>query len=183
MNEREISMLIGGLITGTFIGLAIERKKRADQLEKLARSSISEVPDTRTLPPPPRPEPLGTSADFSPLWDALAYDVDVFPASAGNDATVIPPPAIDGVSAAPDCSIVAVGPQWWDEVGEFAADQAEGRTDGDAVLRRVALQFLPQVCRMSTGEGATMLRLDIAQRLKDGFPDLEFSTNPRLPIQ
>lgn len=87
------------------------------------------------LPPPPEGSGLGevpTSPEGAANlaeWEALEFDVDVFPADAKKQA-MRPPRTYEGVSIAPGCAAIAVGHGFWEKLGVLAQPELD---DGRSV--------------------------------------------------
>ena len=140
-------------------------------------------PEPGTLPPAPVGDTgpiVQPGRDFSEFWEAIDHDVQIYPD--GADETRIRPPSPQGLVASPSCDLIAVADQWWDPVGLFAAGQAFGQTDGDAVSRRVISRWLPDQCQTARTPAAGAIRTEIRDRLAALNPDLVFSEPRSAPI-
>lgn len=122
------------------------------------------------LPPPPEAEaeaaPVGPT--YEDMWAMVPFEVEIYPA--GAQRTRIPPPRKpDGITADEQCQIIALGPMWWDRVGQYAASLiAKGQTDSREIHRQIMDVFGPS-CIGAPTSGANALRAELAQRLEDFF--------------
>ncbi len=98
----------------------------------------------------------------------VPFEVEIYPA--GAQRTRIPPPRKpDGITADEQCRIIALGPMWWDRVGEYAASLiAKGETDAREIHRQILEVFAPDCIGRPTG-GADALRAELVQRIEDFF--------------
>ena len=181
-------LLGGGLFAvGYYIGIQKGKERSSRQRDEPLPSPDGELPTGPTpelppLPPPPTDgvAPLGTGVDYSPLWAAVDFDTEIYPA--GADETRVRPPSPEGLVASADCKVIALATKWWDAVGLFAATNAFGRTDGDAVSRRVIQRWLPKQCHSARTSAAGALRAEIRNRLAELAPQLVFTQPAAAPI-
>ena len=181
-------LLGGGLFAvGYYIGIQKGKERSSRQRDEPLPSPDGELPTGPTpelppLPPPPTDgvAPLGTGVDYSPLWAAVDFDTEIYPA--GADETRVRPPSPEGLVASTDCNVIALASKWWDAVGLFAATNAFGRTDGDAVSRRVIQRWLPKQCHSARTSAAGALRAEIRNRLAELAPQLVFTQPAAAPI-
>lgn len=100
-------------------------------------------------------------------WAKTGFDVQIYPAGA-DKLSIAPPPIPSGLSAARDCSVVAVGWRWWDRAGHIAKQLADDRALTVANLERA---LFPKQCRgLGAGaQGMYSLRAELLDRMKIEF--------------
>lgn len=180
-----VCVIAGGMLfAGYYMG-----RETAKMRSNERRDEPLPVPDPRPESPTPRLppvptqdgiEPFDAEVDYSSLWEAVDYDTQIYPA--GADETQVRPPSPEGLVASSDCSVIALATKWWDAVGLFAATNAFGRTDGDAVSRRVIQRWLPKQCHSARTSAAAALRAEIRNRLVELAPQMVFSQPLSSPI-
>ena len=174
---RAVFAMIGGFWVGRFT--APEQCSPGSMLGKGQPSPPIELPPVSTPSPEPRGD--GEPGEFAERWDALAWNVDVYPVSA--DRTRISPPSGPGdASASSDCSIVAVtGDGWWDRAGFIAQEMVDlGERDAGRIAARIIRDLLPS-CRNADTEATRQLSDEIGARLDQVIPGVVFPP-PRPPI-
>ena len=190
MEIDQFTRFVAGMtltLFGYYAGLETAKARRKQERDKPLPSPDGELPTGPTpelppLPPPPTDgvAPLGTGVDYSPLWAAIDFDTEIYPA--GADETRVRPPSPEGLVASADCNVIALASKWWDAVGLFAATNAFGRTDGDAVSRRVIQRWLPKQCHSARTSAAGALRAEIRNRLAELASQLVFTQPAAAPI-
>lgn len=137
---------------GFFLGRATKKDKDDSKSSRLP----SLEGDAGVLPgeSPPSVVP----SDFSPMWDATLFDVEIYPA--GADKTQIPPPnRPDGATTNADCSVVALGELWWDRAGLYAdAMIQQGSRDRLAIAERILSELLPECLETQTAGSDALLQ-------------------------
>ena len=129
---------------------------------------------------PPAQESMPPSGGDPGLgeWDALAFDVDVFPDGA-DLRTLRPPGTRDGVSVAPECEAIAVGHAFWFKLNAMAKpliDQGQSAEGAWDELRYVLFPGIAvsgagpihafHACLADEAEAALLVEEEILDRLR-----------------
>jgi len=131
--------------------------------------ALAAAPDYSALPPPPSLPPIeGVGTPPTPArvaaWEAIGFDVDVFPAGASVYG-IDPPGSADAVSVSPACDLIAVGRGFWGPAIAAGASQLiPGRTVAQAVTQVLGSR-LPAGCEVAATAAMTALRAELAERI------------------
>lgn len=127
-------------------------------LDPLPVPEGTEEPDVGTSDPDDPDAMMGDAASWhAPPPGSLVYP----PGEKAHKAPSLDDP--EGASFAGDCSVVVVGPDWWDKVGDIVV--ASGLTD-PLELEDVVLQTeFPPGCDLSA-RGAARLRSELRERIQ-----------------
>lgn len=93
-------------------------------------------------------------------WDRTNFEILVYPRGA-DKLQIYPPSTASGISAARDCSVVAVGRRWWDRAGQVAKQLHE---QGQLSVGNLERALFPNACRGSQGRGIRALRIELLER-------------------
>lgn len=154
-----------GAIAGAFwLGRNYNRLKKSAQRSKQLPSvndlpALPEAPDLPDLPTEGSSAPSSVQIKNAAVWAKLAYDAEIYPATA--DKTLIAPPPRDGLSASRNCAVVAIGERWWDRAGRVADNLERANMLNIGTLERA---LFPAHCRGSQGAGIRALRAELAER-------------------
>jgi hypothetical protein len=175
-------LIIAGLVAGAFF---LGRQAGRDRSAPLA---------PRPSPDAPKPLPEGTTGDYSEAWSGLPYGIEVYPPGAPTD---FPPPAVDGLIAAPGCTVIAVSDGWWDQVAEYVQVLlAENAEDARSLHSKVTSKYLPNCVGKKT-LALDLLQAELMERIEgflgpqqedpgNGywqlFPDVQISLGPGAQI-
>ena len=105
-------------------------------------------PYVLTLPTADLPPPEGALGPNE--WDALAFDVDVFPDGADLQ-DFRPPRTYEGVSIAPDCTAIAVGHGFWAKLNAMAKPIIDQGHSAEDVWDEVRYVLFPGIAVAGAG--------------------------------
>lgn len=139
------------------------RRKKKDEPSR-GLLPPSKVPADAPLPPLPDPDLSPDGVDFSPAWEGYDLQAEFYPPGADYQRAVRPP-APDGISMDSECSVIAIGPKWWDRVGDFVQHRRMAGVDDPIELMLDVMRHYADTCGNAQTKAARLLRDEVADRI------------------
>ena len=138
------------------------RRKEAGTLPWGGRAPLGLPPAEHEVPTSPQ------GAINLGAWAAIGWNADIFPAHASRQS--LPPPPENGVSAAPDCSAIAVGHGWWERVALLAETGYDAGLSDFEIADRVEDELLrrAELCIDERAPAAMVLMQEVLERIRAG---------------
>ncbi len=137
-----------------------------------------------TQPALPPADSFPPSPGAEAAWEAVTFDVDVFPAGVPH-AAVDPPSSDLGISFGPACEVIAVARGWWPAAVSQVVEAIPAGTGLDAAVTLVLERYLPPWCQGAQTVALANLRSVLSERANSTGsvemifdPDFEWPEGP-----